>query len=87
MTVRLRLSRGGRRHRPFYRLAAVDKRKPRDTRVIERLGYFDPLTKDPDKQVVFNRERIEYWLSVGAQPSDTVRSLLKKQGIGVTVAS
>ncbi len=87
MAVRLRLSRGGRRHRPFYRLAAVDSRKPRETKVIEQLGYFDPITSEMDKRVVFNRERIEYWISVGAQPSDTVRALLRKQGIGPASAS
>ncbi|RJP37973.1 MAG: 30S ribosomal protein S16 [Phycisphaerales bacterium] len=81
MAVRLRLSRGGRTHRPFYRLNAVDGRRPRDTKVIEQLGTYDPICADPQKQVVLNRERIEYWLSVGAQPSDTVRSLLTRQGI------
>jgi len=60
----------------------VDGRRPRDTKVIEQLGTYDPVCPDPEKQVAFNRERIEYWLGVGAQPSDTVRSLLKKQGIG-----
>jgi len=59
----------------------VDGRRPRDTKVIEQLGTYDPICADPQKQVVLNRERIEYWLSVGAQPSDTVRSLLTRQGI------
>lgn len=79
--VRLRLKRGGRRHRPAYRLAAVDQRASRDGRVIEELGSFNPLEKDQEKQLTLKRERIEYWLSVGAQPSDTVRNMLKRNGI------
>jgi small subunit ribosomal protein S16 len=59
----------------------MDIRSPRDGRVIEELGWYDPEAKDPEKQVSLNRERIEYWLGVGAQPSDTVRNLLKRQGI------
>ncbi len=78
MAVRLRLKRMGRRHRPFYRMAAVDPRKPRDGRVIEELGYYDPLNADESKQVCLKNDRIEYWLSVGAQPSDTVRGLIKR---------
>lgn len=78
MAVRLRLKRMGRRHRPFYRVTAVDRRKPRDGRVIEELGHFDPLQTDGSKQITLNTERIEYWLSVGAQPSDTVRGLIKR---------
>jgi small subunit ribosomal protein S16 len=62
-------------------VAAVDSRSPRDGRVIEELGSYNPLASDPKQQVVLNKDRIEYWLSVGAQPSDTVRSLLKRQGV------
>ena len=79
--VRIRLKRVGRRHRPSYRFAAVDSRKARDSKVIEELGSFDPVVLDESKQVTLKRERIEYWLSVGAQPSDTVRAILKKQGV------
>ena len=82
MAVRIRLKRIGRRHRPSYRLAAMDSRQARDSRVIEELGSYDPITPDEGRQVVLKRERIEYWLSVGAQPSDTVRRILQKQGIG-----
>jgi len=82
VAVRIRLKRVGRRHRPTYRVAAFDGRRARDSRVIEELGSFDPITTDENRQVVLKRDRIEYWLSVGAQPTDTVRSLLKKQGIG-----
>ena len=83
MAVKLRLKRFGRRHRSFYRLNAMDGRSPRDGRVIEALGWYDPNAKENDQSVSLNRERIEHWLSVGAQPSDTVRNLLKQQGIGV----
>ena len=76
--VRLRMKRLGRRHRPFYRVTAVDRRKARDTWVIEELGYYDPLDPDESKQVRLKTDRIDYWLSVGAQPSDTVRSLIKR---------
>ena len=75
--VVLRLKRMGRRHRPFYRINAMDKRAPRDGRVIEQLGWYDPLAKD-DKQLKVNIERVDYWLSVGAQPSKTVASLLRR---------
>lgn len=81
VAVRLRLTRQGRKHRPFYRLAAVDRRRPRDTKVIEHLGYYDPIAADADKQVVVDRQRVAYWLSVGAQPSDTVRGILRKLGM------
>jgi small subunit ribosomal protein S16 len=76
------LKRFGRRHRNFYRVTAVDSRQPRDGRVIEELGWYDPQAKESDKQVSLDRERIEHWLGVGATPSDTVAELLKRQGIG-----
>ena len=81
MAVKLRLKRTGRRHLPCYRLNAIDSRSPRDGRAIEELGLYDPLQKDPDKQINFKRERIEYWLSVGAVPSETVANLLETAGI------
>ena len=81
MAVRLRLKRMGRTNRAFFRLHAVDPRSPRDGRVIEQLGYLDPVARAADKQVQLKRERIEYWLSKGAQPSPTVASLLRKHGI------
>ena len=83
MSVRIRLKRVGRRNRPSYRVAAMDSRRARDSRVIEELGSYDPLDSDEDRQVVLKRDRIEYWLGVGAKPSDTVRELLKKHRIGV----
>ena len=62
----------------------MDKRAPRDGRVIEELGWFDPVQIDESKQHSLKTDRIDYWLSVGAQPSDTVRSLLKRAGIDPT---
>ena len=79
--VKLRLKRVGRRHRPCYRINAMDSRSPRDGRVVEELGYYDPLAPDPAKQVQIKAERVRYWLDQGAQTSDTVRDLLRKQGI------
>ena len=81
--VVLRLKRMGRRHRPFYRLNAMDKRAPRNGRVIEELGWYDPVAPE-DKQLELKGERIEYWLSVGAQPSETARSLIRRCGIDPT---
>lgn len=78
--VVLRFKRMGRAHRPFYRLGAMDKRSQRDGRVIEELGWYDPLGPD-DKKLNFNVDRIKYWLSVGAQPSETVADLIKQVGI------
>ncbi len=77
--VVLRLKRMGRRHRPFYRINAMDKRCPRDGRVIEQLGWYDPIAPD-DRQLSVKVDRVDYWLSVGAQPSRTVASLLKRVG-------
>jgi small subunit ribosomal protein S16 len=71
----------GRRHRPFFRINAVDSRTPRDGRVIEKVGHYDPLEKDVTKQIVLNRERIEFWLGQGAIPSDTVSEILLRNGI------
>lgn len=79
--VRIRMSRMGRVHRPFYRISAIDQRTKRDGRVIEPLGWYDPIAKDPAKQIKLDVERIKRWLSVGAQPSDTVRDLLAKHNI------
>lgn len=76
--LRLRFQRLGRHNRPFYRLAALDKRTRRNGSVVENLGWFNPLEKDPAKQIHLNAERIKYWLSVGAQPTDTVRDFLAK---------
>jgi small subunit ribosomal protein S16 len=81
--VKLRLKRFGRKNRPVYRLNAMDTRVPRNGRSIEELGSFDPLEKDVAKQTNFNMERVNYWLSKGAQASETVAGLLRRQGITV----
>lgn len=79
--VRIRMKSMGRRHRPFFRICAMDARTPRDGRAIEELGHYDPLVRNPEAQTVLNVNRIRYWLSVGAQPSDKVAALLKKHGV------
>jgi small subunit ribosomal protein S16 len=81
MSVKLRLKRMGRKNRPFYRLSAIDSRSPRDGRVIEELGHYDPLEKDKAKQFVAKIDRCRHWLDTGAIPSETVSSLLKKSGV------
>ena len=78
MAVRIRLKRLGRRHRPFYRVAVIDSRSPRDGRTIEDVGHYDPMVKDKSQRVTLNMERIDYWVSVGAQPSDRVAVLIDK---------
>ncbi len=79
--VKIRLKRFGRRHASFYRLTAVDVRRPRDGRVLEELGWYDPEGAQVDKQVNLKPERIEFWLSKGAQPTPTVRDILRRQGL------
>ena len=79
MAVRIRLSRFGKKKAPFYRLVVADSRAPRDGRFIELLGSYDPMTAPATVSV--QEERALYWLGVGAQPSETAKGLLKKQGI------
>lgn len=82
MSAVIRLARGGAKKTPFYRIVVADKRSPRDGQFIEKLGTFNPLlAKDSDKRVVLNTERAKHWLSVGAQPSDRVNSLLANLGL------
>lgn len=78
MAVRIRMKRLGRTHRPFYRICILDKRQARDAEAIEEVGTYDPMVKDKSKRVTMNLERIKYWVSVGAQPSDKVAVLIKK---------
>ena len=77
MALKIRMSRGGAKRRPFYRIVVADSRKPRDGRFIERLGTYDPMLdrENPDR-VKLNEERIKHWLSQGAQPSDRVARFL-----------
>lgn len=81
MAVKLRMTRMGRRHRPFFRINAIDSRAPRDGKILEKLGHYDPLEKTKDKQIVLDLDRVKYWLEKGAIPSDTVAEILLKQGI------
>ena len=81
MAVKIRMTRMGRRHRPFFRINAIESRAPRDGRILEKLGHYDPLEKDAAKQIVIVRERVEYWLGQGAVPSDTVAEILLRHGI------
>ena len=80
MAVAIRMKRMGRKNRAFYRICATDRRSPRDGRVIEVLGTYDPAIPDTDARCVLDGARVQYWLSVGAQPSDAVRVLVKKYG-------
>ncbi|MCA9165967.1 MAG: 30S ribosomal protein S16 [Pirellulaceae bacterium] len=84
MAVRIRMKKMGRTHRPFFRICAMDSRSPRDGKVIEELGYYDPMVKETDARAVLRAERVDYWLSVGAQPSENVRVLIKKYGTNGT---
>jgi len=79
LAVKLRLRRMGRKKRPFYRIVAADARSPRDGRFIEEIGYYNPMT-DPHV-IEVKEDRALYWLSQGAIPTDTVKSLLRRKGI------
>ncbi len=78
MAVRIRMKRMGRRHRPFYRICIMDQRSPRDGRAIEEVGFYDTSVADKSQRVQLKMDRIEYWLSVGAQPSEKVNALIRK---------
>ena len=78
MAVKIRLARYGAKKRPFYRIVVADGRYPRDGRFLESVGTYDPM-KDP-YELSLKKERIQYWLGQGATPTDTVNSLLKKEG-------
>lgn len=78
MAVRIRMKQMGRKHRHYFRIVAIDGRQPRDGRVLEELGSYDPHVKIKENRVSLVPARIKYWLSVGAQPSDQVGVLLKK---------
>ena len=77
MAVKLRLARGGSKKRPYYHIVVADERSPRDGRYIERLGYYNPIATGGEKKIHIESERVDYWLSVGAQLSDRVASLIK----------
>lgn len=79
MAVKLRLKRGGSKQRPFYRIVASDARSPRDGRFIDTIGTYNPIPAE--YEVNIDEEKAMYWLSNGAQPTDTVKNLLSKKGI------
>ena len=78
MAVRIRMKQMGRKHRHYYRIVAVDARSPRDGRVIEELGSYDPHVKAKENRVTLVPDRIKYWISVGASPSEHVAVFIKK---------
>jgi small subunit ribosomal protein S16 len=78
------MKRMGRTHRPFYRICAMDSRSPRDGRVIEELGFYDPMVTDTDARVQLKKERVDHWISVGALPTPKVGVLLRKYGTAGT---
>ncbi len=76
--VTIRLARGGSKNRPFYQVVVTDSRNSRDGRYIERLGFFNPFARGGEESLRLDDERINYWKSVGAQPSDRVAKLIKE---------
>ena len=80
MAVKIRMKKMGRKHRPFFRVCAMDVRSPRDGRVIEELGTYDPMVPDTDARAILKGDRIDYWIGVGAKPTPKVAVLIKKYG-------
>lgn len=78
MAVKMRLKRMGATRKPYYRIVVSDSRSPRDGKNIEEIGTYDPLKEE--SKVTIKEDRVQYWLSVGAQPTDTVRNLLSQEG-------
>ena len=82
MSLKIRLSRGGAKKRPFYRIVVADARMPRDGRFIERLGYFNPLlAKDNEARLKLDLDKVKSWMAKGAQPSDRVARFLDAAGV------
>jgi len=81
MSVVIRMKRSGRKNRPCYRISVADARKPRDGRTIESLGLYDPIAPRAEMQLNLDVERARYWLAKGAQPSETVASIFKRNGV------
>lgn len=78
MSVRIRMKRMGRKHRPFYRVCIMDRQRARDGKAIEEVGFYDTSVADKSQRVSLKMDRIDYWLSVGAQPSEKVNALIRK---------
>ena len=86
MAIKIRLARGGAKKRPYYRVVVADARSPRDGKIIERIGSFNPLLpKDSAERVKIDAERATYWLSQGAQPTEKMEKLLFAAGITKTI--
>lgn len=82
MAMKIRLARGGSKKRPHYAIVATDSRMPRDGRFLEKLGTYNPLlAKDDERRVVMNEERVQYWLSKGAQATDRIARMLEARGL------
>lgn len=77
MSVRIRLQRTGKKHQPSYRIVVADSRAKRNGKIVEKIGFYNPLTDPPT--IKFDKKKVEYWLSVGAQMSDTARELIFRQ--------
>ncbi|MFN9718733.1 MAG: 30S ribosomal protein S16 [Planctomycetota bacterium] len=78
MSVRIRMKKMGRKHRAFFRICVMDSRVQRDGKAIEEVGFYDPSVEDKAARVKLNMERVDYWMSVGAQPSEKVNALIRK---------
>ncbi|HPF73418.1 MAG: 30S ribosomal protein S16 [Rhodanobacteraceae bacterium] len=78
--VKIRLTRGGAKKRPFYHIVVTDQRNKRDGRSLERLGYFNPIASGQDKSLDINMDRLQHWVGQGAQMSDKVSALVKQAG-------
>ncbi len=87
MAVRLRLMRVGKTNRPAYRICAIEMRRQRDGVYLENIGFYDPFVADKSKRVKLNKERAEHWLSVGALPSETVLSFLRREQVSGLIRS
>ncbi len=85
--VSIRLARGGSKKRPFYHLTVTDSRKSRDGRFIERLGFFNPIARGQEERLRLDSERLQYWLSQGAQCSERVSKLVKEAKAAATTAA
>ena len=85
MAVVIRMKRTGRKNRPFYRISVADSRDPRDGRTLESLGHYDPIATKPEMQLDLNLERAKHWIARGAQPSETVASILNRLGVPTAV--
>jgi small subunit ribosomal protein S16 len=78
VAVRIRMKKMGRKHRPYFRIVAIDSRQPRDGRTLEDLGTYDPMVRNTDNRITLKPDRIKYWMSVGALPSEKVQVIIDK---------